>query len=142
MNNCQHKCTTLWRCAAILASLVLTVSTTSCDSFLGSNEVQAVYRYTLRAYYLDGGNRVITMIGYHKPVVETGRRWWSAGSYSLVSYHGYNGRIRECEKAVCRYDLLHVEDVTEDYYNAKIVSSRVTGNGFKVYTITKKGGAL
>lgn len=116
----------------LLISLLM-LGMTSCYHYLGADEVQAVYRYTIKAYYLDGGNRVITMKGLFPPEVRGYK-----GSYWLETCYGYNGSIRMSESAACRYDLLHKEDMTEEYYGRKIVSSEVIGN-VVVHTLEKKG---
>lgn len=119
---------------AILMAFLM-VGITSCYHYLGENEVQAVYRYTIRAYYLDGGNKVITMKGLFPPEVRGYK-----GSYWLETCYGHNGSILMTESASCRYDLLHKEDITEEYYGRKIVSSEVVDN-VVVHTLEKKGGA-
>lgn len=121
--------------AAIFMAFLM-IGMTSCYHYLGENEVQAVYRYTIKAYYLDGGSRVITMKGFFSPKVQSYK-----GSYWLETFYGYDGSIRMSEPAVCRYDLLHKEDITEEYYGRKIVSSEVDGN-IVVHTLEQKGGAL
>ena len=119
---------------AILMAFLM-IGMASCYHYLGENEVQAVYRYTIRAYYLDGGNKVITMKGLCPPEVECYR-----GNYWLASYHGLCGRERVSEPAACRYDLLKTEDITEEYYGRKIVSSEVIDN-VVVHILYEKGGA-
>lgn len=122
---------------AVLLSLLLALGIASCNQhFLASNERQAIYRYTIKAYYLDGGSRVITMKGFFPPKVYSYR-----GAYSLKTCYGaYNGNIRDSETAACRYDLLHTEDITAEYYNAEIVSTQVY-DGVTVHTIKGKGGS-
>ena len=112
---------------------LLMLGVTSCCHCLGEDEVQAVYRYTIRAYYLDGGNKVITMKGFFPPKVRSYK-----GSYWLETYYGHNGSMRMTESAACRYDLLHKEDVTEEYYGRNIASSEVIDN-VVVHTLEKKG---
>lgn len=108
---------------AVLLIMLLALGATSC-----ANEKWAIYRYTIRAYYLDGGNKVITMEGYCPPYVES----WKGSYWIKTSF--------DCEKAACRYDLLHSEDITAEYYNAEIVSTRIY-DGMTIHTIKEKGGA-
>lgn len=117
---------------AILVTLLM-IGTTSCEC-LDSDEEQAVYLYTVRAYYLDGGSRVITMKGFYPPEVECYR-----GNYWLASYHGLCGRERVLEPAACRYDLLETKDISEEYYGKKIVSSRSFRETI-IHKLAEKGG--
>lgn len=116
----------------ITLCLLLAAALTSCDRLLASDEVQAVYSYTVKAYYLDGGSRVITMKGLFPPKVRCYK-----GSYWLETKYGYNGAISMCESAVCRYDLLHTENITAEYYNSEVEYSRTTEDGIIIYRLVE-----
>lgn len=104
------------------------------------DEEFAVYKYSVMLHYLDGGTKTRTFITNWEPYISSG--------YKSGFPRFYWTPIGECEymeNGVCRFKVISKRDITEEYYNKKIVSSRQYWNpmtyvGGTLHKLAKKEG--
>lgn len=121
----------------------LMIGMTSCGDYPHANEVHAVYRYTVRLYFMDGGTEEKTFLAteeVYEPHISAGYR----GGFPRFRWISDNGRSH-CLDGVCRFKVISKRDVSEEYYNKKIVSTRQywdawTHTGGTLHTLAEKGG--
>lgn len=125
-----------------LASCLLAVSTTSCYPIYGDEEF-AVYHYTVKLYYLDGGTKTRTFDTNQKPYISSGYK----DGFPRFYWRPMGEWQEYMENGVCRFEVISKRDITEEYYSKKIVSSREYWNPFTyeggtLHKLTEKGGEL
>ena len=127
---------------AILMAFLM-VGMTSCGDYPRKNEVHAVYRYTVKLYFMDGATEEKTFLAreeVYEPHISTG---YKSGfpRFRWISDKGRSHRL----DGVCRFKVLSKRDVSEEYYKKKIVSTRRywdpwVSTGGVLHTLEQEGG--
>lgn len=123
---------------AILMAFLM-IGMTSCGDYPRKKEVHAVYRYTVRLYFMDGGTEEKTFLTRDEPYI--GTRYKSG----FPRFHWSSDKWEPyCLDGVCRFKVISKRDVTEEYYNDKIISTRQywdawTHTGGTLHTLEQKG---
>lgn len=117
--------------ASLLTCVMLAVGMASCFP-IHKDEEFAVYRYSVNLHYLDGGSNKRTFVTHWEPYIGVGYR----SSFPRFYWTLVGGR--ECvENGVCRFEIISKRDITEEYYKAKIISTRKTSDGCIIHKLDR-----
>lgn len=135
--------------ASLLTCVMLAIGMAACgqSNMIRQDEERAVYRYKIRVYYLDGGSRERTFLTKASPYIATGHRSirGCGDGFPRLYWERVETYGKYRDNGACRFEVLYKKDVSEEYYKAKIISTRKTPDGCIIHKLDrdkKKGGGL